>query len=458
MTPLFALAGGLGFVAWLLYLDVKERPSVSPAVWIVVVWALIYASRPVMSWFADVSVPTSAESSDAGDLGEALVSLALMAAGLIVLLRRGVRWGAVIEHNPWLFIVYLFWLHSVLWSDFPIITLKRLFRDLGNVVMVLMVLTDKSSAEAIKAVCVRCGYVGVPLSLVLIKYYPDLGRTYTGYNQNQLSFVGITANKNTLGMLALVTVIFVLWDFVGDRRTQRSTTTDWLAIGARVSVMLTGWYLLILTDSATSLVCAVFGAALLVGLGLPSLRCRPGRVEVWGVSTAVMLWALNAGLGFHEMFVQSLGRDMTLTTRTDMWPILLRSQDNPLLGAGFNTFWAGLRLVQLEQALGGFFLQAHNGYLEMYLNGGLVGVGLLVALLCMSYRRIREKLVLGAPTAGVRLVMLVVAIAHNCTEATFYKLSLLWFVTVFALMDYPALAHAGGSSERSSVPAAERRI
>lgn len=457
MTPLLALAAGAGFVAWLLYRDVKERSLVSPAVWIAVAWALIYATRPVMSWFADASVPVSAESYDEGDLGEALVSLAIIVAGLIVLVRRGVRVGAVIEHNPWLFLVYLFWLHSSLWSDYPLLTIKRLFRDLGNVVMVLLVLTDKNSVEAIKAVCVRCAYVGVPLSVVLIKYYPDLGRVYTGYNQDQLSFVGITANKNTLGMLALVTVIFVLWDCVGNWRTRRRTA-DWLTFGARAMVMLIGWYLLILSDSATSLVCAVFGVALLLGLDLPYWKRRPGRIEVWGVSIAVALWSLNAGLGLQEMFVQSLGRDMTLTTRTDMWPVLLRMQDSPLLGAGFNTFWAGPRLVQLEQALGGFFLQAHNGYLEMYLNGGLVGVGLLVVLLCMSYRRIREKLVLGIPTAGVRLVMLFVAIAHNCTEATFYKLSLLWLVTVFAMMDYPALAGPVASRERETVSAAGGRI
>jgi exopolysaccharide production protein ExoQ len=457
MTPLLALAAGVGFAVWLLYRDAKERSSVSPAVWIAVAWVLIYATRPVMSWFADATVPASAESYDEGDLGEALVSLAIIVAGLVVLVRRGVRVSAVIEHNPWLFIVYLFWLHSSLWSDYPMLTIKRLFRDLGNVVMVLLVLTDKNSVEAIKAVCVRCAYVGVPLSVVLIKYYPDLGRVYTGYNQDQLSFVGITANKNTLGMLALVTVIFVLWDFVGNWRAQRGTA-DWLTSGARAMVMLIGWYLLILSDSATSLVCAVFGVALLLGLDLPFLKRRPGRIEVWGVSIAVALWSLNAGLGLQEMFVQSLGRDMTLTTRTDMWPVLLRMQDSPLLGAGFNTFWAGPRLVQLEQALGGFFLQAHNGYLEMYLNGGLVGVGLLVVLLCMSYRRIREKLVLGMPTAGVRLVMLFVAIAHNCTEATFYKLSLLWFVTVFALMDDPAFARPGASRERQTVPAAAGRI
>ena len=127
---------------------------------------------------------------------------------------------------------------------------------------------------------------------------------------------------------------------------------------------------------------------------------------------------------------------MSLTTRTDMWPVLLGLQDSPLLGAGFSTFWSGRRLVQIEQTFGSIVIQAHNGYLETYLNGGLIGVGLLVILLCRSYRRIREKLVLGTPDARLRFTMLFVAIVHNYTEATFYKLSLLWFMTVYAVMDY----------------------
>ena len=48
--------------------------------------------------------------------------------------------------------------------------------------------------------------------------------------------------------------------------------------------------------------------------------------------------------------------------------------ENPLLGAGFENFWVGERQVTLG-GLGGN--QAHNGYLEIYLNLGWVGILLL---------------------------------------------------------------------------------
>ena len=439
MIPFLALSVCLAGVVWLLSRDAKERPEASPATWIVVAWVVIYASRPVTSWFADMSAAVSPESFDEGNSGEALITLALIVAAAIVLVRRRIRWQGLMGENVWLALVYLFWLQSVLWSDDPIITFKRLFKDLGNVAMVLVVLTDKNSAETIRAVCVRCAHICLPLSVVLIRYYPQFGRSYVGYKQDQMSFIGITQNKNMLGMVALVSVLFLLWDLLEQRRI-RWSGMDGLTAGGRVLVLLTGWYLLGMADSVTSLVCAVFGSVLLLVLSLPAVRGGPARIEAWGVSAAVIVWALNGGLGLDRAFIEGLGRNMSLTTRTDMWPVLLRLQDQPLLGAGFSTFWSGARLIRIERVFGDVVIQAHNGYLETYLNGGLVGVGLLLGLLSVSYWRVRGKLAIGTPDAGIRFTLLAVAIIHNYTEATFYKLSVLWFVTVFAILDYRVAA------------------
>jgi exopolysaccharide production protein ExoQ len=452
MTPLLALVSCLACIVWLLHRDTKERASVSAESWIVTVWVVIYASRPVTSWFVEASKTVTAESFDEGNPIEALVNLVLIVAAVLVLWRRRVGVGEVLGQNAWLAVVYLFWFQSIMWSDDPIITLKRLVKDVGNIAMVLVVLSDKCPAETIRAVCVRCAYVCVPLSVVLVRYFPELGRTYTGYNSNQLSFIGVTANKNTLGMLVMVAVIIVLWDLLQLRGTRR-TPAEQLTTVARLLVLAAGWYLLRIADSATSLVCAAGGSVLLLALGLPSLRGRPGRVEVWGASAAVILFALNSALGLKKAFIEGLGRDMSLTTRTDIWPVLLQLQDSPVIGAGFSTFWSGHRLHQIERELGNILIQAHNGYLDTYLNGGLIGVGLLVTLLGLSYWRIRERLALGTPDARIRFTLLFVAIAHNYTEATFYKLSLLWFVTVYAIVDYrkPEVLEGPG-------PSPERRV
>jgi exopolysaccharide production protein ExoQ len=422
---------------WLFYRDGKERASVSPAAWIVVVWAVIYGSRPVMDWFSGEAVlgPIIYTSSlDEGNIIEALISLTLILAGLVVLLRRGVRLSVVIRDNVWLFVFYLFWLMSVFWSDYPLITFKRLFRDLGTVVMVLVVLTEMNFGEAIKAVCARVAYVLIPLSVVLIRYYPDLGRVYSGYDRSAVMWVGVATHKNALGGLALVGALFLLWDLL-DRQGKYWGATRKGTFIARILVLLMGWYLLVIANSMTSLLCALLGSALLIAFRAPSIRQRPGRLEACGIGAGVILLVLDSLFNVKEELLLSVGRDETLTTRTDIWPILMSFQDSPILGAGFNTFWAGERLPLLFEKVGGI-IQAHNGYLETYLNGGLVGVGLLLALLLSAYMRIRKQLVVGIPEGSIRFVVLLLAIIYNNAEASFNKVGLLWLLTLFAIMQY----------------------
>ena len=69
--------------------------------------------------------------------------------------------------------------------------------------------------------------------------------------------------------------------------------------------------------------------------------------------------------------------------------MLLSQADNPILGAGFNSFWSGQRL---EVLLGKYnIIQAHNGYLETYLNGGWIAVLLFVILVFQPARASRER-------------------------------------------------------------------
>jgi hypothetical protein len=448
MTATLALSGSIVCILWLLHRDAKERTSVSSATWIVVAWAALYGSRPVTTWFTGVDQgPLLPESYDAGNAIEGMVHLLLIVGGLLVLARRGVQVPAVIKNNPYLCLFYLFWVMSVLWSDYPVITAKRLVKDLGNVILVLVILTERHPGEAVKAVFVRCAYACIPLSLVLIRYYPDWGRAYSGYDRSALMYVGVTTHKNTLGALAFVAALFALWDLLDRRRKWRGkpqTATEKGTLLGLVMVLSMSWYLLMIADSATSLVCAVLGSVLLIALGSPSMRRSPGRVEACGLGLLVVLWVLDSALNVKEAFVQSLGREMTLTTRTDVWPILLAHQESPLMGAGFNTFWAGQRLVQLSESVGGI-IQAHNGYLETYLNGGLVGVSLLAILLLSSYLRIRRSLTVELPEGSIRLVFLLLAMVHNFSEASFNKLSVLWLVTVFAMMEYRAGSRPGSA-------------
>lgn len=432
MKGLMALITFTAWLIWFYYYHRKEHPAVSSGAWIVLVWLFIHGTRPLTAWLG----LEGNYNRDEGNPEEALVNLVLIIAGLSVLLRRRIRWLEVITSNKFLFVCYLFWAASVLWSDYPLITIKRLFKEMGDVFMVLIVLTDRQPAETLRVICVRFAYICIPLSIILIRYYPQMGRHFVGYHRDVIQFTGITTQKNLLGVLIVVSILFILWEIFEQRERSggkggvRTYMSNWAVLG------MCG-YLLVLINSATALVCAMLGSGLLFLLSLSSLRNHPIRMEIIAGGIGLITALFDSVFEFRKNFVESLGRNMSLTSRTEIWEIVLSSQDNWLVGQGFETFWAGERLrVLAERTLG--IIQAHNGYIETYLNGGLIGVSLLCCLILVTYKRLRENVKAGMQEDRMRYVILIVALVYNYTEASFYKLGPLWFVTLCVIMVYSA--------------------
>jgi exopolysaccharide production protein ExoQ len=124
-----------------------------------------------------------------------------------------------------------------------------------------------------------------------------------------------------------------------------------------------------------------------------------------------------------------------LTDRTLVWADALALQDNPLLGAGFESFWLGPRLEALGAKWWWQPAQAHNGYLETYLNLGIVGVMLLAGVLVATFRKINAALFVDFDFARLRLGLLFAILAFNFTEAAFRGLHLVWTLFYIIALD-----------------------
>ena len=106
---------------------------------------------------------------------------ALIVVGFCVLVKRQVRLSEVIPNNGWLIVFLLYCFISIAWSDFPFVAFKRWIKILGHPIMALIVLTEPDPKEALIRLMKRCAYVVVPVSILLIKYYPELGRGLTDW-------------------------------------------------------------------------------------------------------------------------------------------------------------------------------------------------------------------------------------------------------------------------------------
>lgn len=429
MSPPLALLVCLVFATWLLVRDARRRSGVSPAVGLVVVWLFLLATRPLSAWLSIApGAGGHAQAYDEGSPLDAAVYLLLMLQGLWVLSRREVRFGVAVRWNVWVFVLFAYWGLSVGWSDLPQVAAKRWVKDVGNLVLVLVVLTEADPRQAIRAVFVRCAIVALPLSLVLLRFYPEIGRTHHPWS-GEMMFVGAATHKNSLGLLALMSAVFLLADQLAER-------SRLLARWPELLLLAMAAYLLLISQSATSLLCAAVGCALFLLLGSSFLQRRVGAVLGSGAVVGALAWQFElADPVYRYVVVDLLGRDLTLTTRTDIWPLLLEMVDNELVGAGFNSFWSGERLSAIYERLN--IIQAHNGYLEIYLNGGMVGLLLLALMLGSLLGSVLQPIRDGDARARLALVVLVIALLNNLSEATFNKMSPLWFALLLLTLRYP---------------------
>lgn len=206
MPPKIALIACMVFIIWLLRIESKENTVLSPALWVPTFWLLIMGSRPVGRWFN----PTSVGSDAAGSPYDRFVLTMLILLALWVLSRRKINWSLLLKDNLWLILLYVYLGLSVLWSDFPFSSFKRWIKIFGAIPMALMILSEKQPLQALESVLRRCAYVLIPLSLVLIKYFPNYGVVYSRWEGTRMA-TGVTTHKNSLGVLCTLLAFFLIW-------------------------------------------------------------------------------------------------------------------------------------------------------------------------------------------------------------------------------------------------------
>ena len=421
------------FIACLFWMDLKRPSQPSPALWAPLAWMFLAGSRWASSWLSlDQSFASATDYSEGSPL-DAAVFLALIVTGLVILSRRRIDWGELARNNLWILIYFLFCLSSILWTDEPFVLFKRWVKDLGNPIMALVILTEQRPYDAIRVLLRRLAFLFLPLSLLFVRYFPSLGRAYRP--DGSPMYTGIGHQKNDLGLMCLLASIYVIWELIGTRdRPRGSPGRSWVVTGI---LGLIAVYLLHLSDSQTSLVCVVI-TGLIMALGrMPFLQGHPDRILGLLFGSAATFWALEESFHLKDMVFELLGRDPTLTNRTEVWAILKTYEVNSFVGAGFMSFWSGARMDEIWRTVGTGINQAHNGYFEQYLNLGYVGLGLLGMVVLSGLLAVRRHMGEEPTTGLLRLSFIVVALFYNFTEASFYGINNMWLLLLLGCLEVP---------------------
>ncbi len=445
MPPLLALAACLAFTLSLLVRDGRKVERFTAGGITALIWFSIIASKPVSVWI-DPMGEYAFESE--GSTLDRNIYLCLMIVGIYLLSRRKIDWGGLLANNKAVLSFALFALLSLSWSDFPEIGFKRWVKLIGMLVMVLLLVTERDPGNAVRALVRRAAYVLVPLSIVFIKYFPLQGRRYAEWT-GELSVAGVAYNKNALGYLCLLVGLMLVWSLILLWKTPRENRVRG-ELGVLWMLLLMLLWLFNLTDSATSTACFVLGCSILWALSTDFMRAHLKNITLIIVATLAVLLVLQLTIDLQTTIIRALGRDVTLTGRTELWNILLGMVEHPYIGTGWGSFWLGERFQHLAEIYWWKPTQAHNGYLETYLNLGWIGVSLLGLLLLSTYRKVRRSLVTDPSFGMLRFAFFIVAIVFNYTEAAFRGLHPMWFLFLAIAVEAKSAREQEGQATDSS--------
>jgi O-antigen ligase len=419
-------------ILWLFFVDRERQSRTSWAIWISTVWVLLGASRMVSQWLDMGPVYSANQYLDGSPLDRNILT-GLLVLGLGVLIRRHDRVAALLRINGWMIALLCYGALSMLWSDYPDVTFKRWIKALGDFVMVMIVLTDMDCKAARRQFLARVGFLLIPVSVMFIKYYPALGRTYSRW-EGKMFYTGVASDKNMLGMICLIFGLACLWRFMQVLRTAKSAVRNKRLLAHGVVLVMTVW-LLWRANSVTSISCFVMAGTLMVLVSFPGFgrkRVLVHLVVASGLAISLSALFLNAG-----GLVQALGRDPTLTGRTDLWKAVVAMNPNQFLGAGFESFWLGTRLEKVWSLFGWHPNEAHNGYLEIYLNLGWIGILLYATVIVIGYRNVMRALRLDPESGRLRLAYFFVGVAYSFTEAGFRMMNPVWVAFLLAIIAVP---------------------
>jgi exopolysaccharide production protein ExoQ len=333
-----------------------------------------------------------------------------------------VRWRSIVPilvKEKWLWILICIALMSFFWSADPGATFKADIALMRLVLFGIYFATRYSLKEQIGVLVWSFG-IAAFLSLCFGLFIPKYGVMGMGLNmdaENKAhigSWRGIFSHKNGLGRyMTLSTLVFLLFSGTGSL----SKKLKW--VGFSLSLLL-----ILLSNSKSSAVILVTLMAL-----VPFFRAFRWKYSMSIPFVIFVLLATGSTISLFldnaELVLGAMGKDLTLTGRSDLWSeVLFSISERPWLGYGYDGFWHGIYgaseiiLKELKWAVP----HAHNGYLDIALDLGLCGLLIFSIGFLNVYLRSIERIYKSSTSEEIYpIIFLTFLFMSNLTESSFFK-------------------------------------
>lgn len=336
---------------------------------IIVFTLLLLATGAGQSFFGELHKSTASEGQPGLQLAFGVLYLSIF---IILVVRMRTSALEILKKDKWTVVLCLWALSSALWSVDPGESFRRSLGLIGTSMAGLYVASKFEPKQQLRMIALVIG-LGAVASLVVGALVPSLGVTSDG------SWVGVYLIKNTMGrMMALGALAFALLAF-SERRHR------W----GRIALFLLCFTLLILSRSATAMVVTLLILVLLPLhkiLYLRASRLLAASAILVPVVVGAVIWVVE----YSDEILLNLGRTSSLSGRIPLWRIVWDEiMQRPILGYGFTAFWNSWEGQRVSDTVAWDVAvpHAHNGFLEIWLGLGIIGLILMLANLTLNFRR-----------------------------------------------------------------------
>lgn len=335
----------------------------------------------------------------------------IVTLGLLVL-----RWRRTLQVSAkgiFFWGLLLLMLASPLWSDTPGATQRSAISLLETTLFGLYFAARFSMQEQLKLLTV-CGSIFAVVSLLFSLAVPGAA-IEAGVHAG--AWRGPLIQKN---LFARALVLFAIAAYINQ-------PTRWLGKAIGSLTLLLCIFLIVLSASKTAIVILILMLALIelqrflykLFVGMPMLFVPVVCAVLLSGMAAIVLAVTQA-----QAIVDLTGRDLTLSGRTEIWSALIvKINERPLLGYGYQGFWRGIygESAYIGKVFGNTYLppHSHNGFFELTLAFGLLGLGLFALTFLVNARFALLLPAITSPAVALwPLAYLTFIVLYNQTEST----------------------------------------
>ena len=272
-------------------------------------------------------------------------------------------------------------------------------------------------------------------------------------------FVGLTQSKNSLGgVLALCTAFWYLHYSQG----AKTNTERWISLG----LMFFSFYLVRANKSGGALV-----ATIILIIAVSSLNFLKKLSFQWAFTAIICFLVVSIIMtvfvvdNLEEIIVGGLGKDLTLTGRTEFWPQLIDAvNQRPWFGYGYEGFF---QQDKLGPATPAYFIYTASGFQPKNPHNGAIGILLafgwpglilmMISLLLNLAYAVRYLSRSKLEDAGMPICFLVYIIMSNITEGYILLTANAWLSYVMLTVRL-AIDNASNTSTSSSSNSPRRSV